>query len=215
MKNNIIRRGLLLVLSSPSGAGKSTLSRLILEKDNEITMSVSATTRTPRKGETEGVDYYFKSKDQFEFLIEKDGFLEYAKVFDNYYGSPAAPVEAALEKGMDVLFDVDWQGTQQLSQKMKNDLVRVFILPPSKKELLNRLTGRGQDSKDVIASRMKKASAEISHWAEYDYIIVNDNLQQAEKELIAILAAERLKRSRQTGLVGFVQGLMSNSGNDL
>ena len=211
MKNNIIRRGLLLVLSSPSGAGKSTLSRLILEKDNEITMSVSTTTRTPRKGETEGVDYYFKSKDEFESLIEKDGFLEYAKVFDNYYGSPAAPVEDALEKGMDVLFDVDWQGTQQLSQKMKNDLVRVFILPPSKKELLSRLTGRGQDSKDVINSRMQKASAEISHWAEYDYIIVNDNLQQAEKELIAILAAERLKRSRQTGLVGFVKELMSNS----
>lgn len=203
------RRGLLLVLSSPSGAGKSTLSRLLLEKDDEITMSVSATTRLPRKGEADGEDYYFSTVEEFENLVKEEGFLEYAEVFGNYYGTPAAPVEAAMKEGIDILFDVDWQGTQQLSQKMKDDLVRVFILPPNKGELLNRLNKRGQDSKEVIASRMEKASDEISHWAEYDYIIINDNLQKAEQELCAILSAERLKRSRQTGLVQFVKTLMS------
>jgi guanylate kinase len=209
MQNSTERRGLLLVLSSPSGAGKSTLSRLLLEKDDEITMSVSATTRLPRKGEVDGEHYYFSSIDEFEKLVQEDGLLEYAKVFDNYYGTPAAPVMAAMKEGIDVLFDVDWQGTQQLSQKMKDDLVRVFILPPSKGELLQRLNKRGQDSKEVIASRMEKASDEISHWAEYDYIIINDDLQKSEQELHSILAAERLKRSRQTGLVDFVKTLIT------
>lgn len=204
MTKNIERRGLLLVLSSPSGAGKSTLSRLLLKEDKNITLSVSMTTRTPRPGEQPGVDYNFVSTAEFEDLVKQDGFLEHAKVFDNYYGTPAAPVERAIEEGRDVLFDIDWQGTQQLSQKVAKDLVRVFILPPSKQELERRLKERAQDSAEVVARRMSKANQEISHWAEYDYIIVNDDLGQAEQQLFSILQAERLKRVRQTGLVSFV-----------
>ncbi|MCF8473665.1 MAG: guanylate kinase [Emcibacter sp.] len=201
---NIKRRGLLLVLSSPSGAGKSTLSKLLLAKDQNISLSVSMTTRIPRSSEVDGVDYNFVSKDEFEHLVKQDGFLEHAKVFDHYYGTPAAPVKKAMDEGRDVLFDIDWQGTQQLSQKVANDLVRVFILPPSKDELERRLKNRAQDSDDVVARRMAKANGEISHWAEYDYIIVNDDLDKAEGELFSILQAERLKRERQTGLVSFV-----------
>ena len=204
MDKNIDRRGLLLVLSSPSGAGKSTLSRLLLEKDKNISLSVSMTTRTPRSGEKNGVDYNFVSTAEFEKLVKQDGFLEHAKVFDNYYGTPAAPVEKAMGEGRDVLFDIDWQGTQQLSQKVAKDLVRVFILPPSKGELERRLKERAQDSAEVVAKRMSKANQEISHWAEYDYIIVNDDLEKAEQQLYSILQAERLKRERQTGLVSFV-----------
>ncbi|WP_417318124.1 guanylate kinase [Emcibacter sp.] len=205
---DIKRRGLLLVLSSPSGAGKSTLSRLLLEKDGAVTMSISSTTRPPRPGEKDGVDYNFVTIPEFEELVEKDGFLEHARVFDNYYGTPAAPVEKALSEGRDILFDIDWQGTQQLAQKAKGDLVRVFILPPSKDELEHRLKSRAQDSDEVVAKRMSKANQEISHWAEYDYIIVNDDLEKAEQELFSILKAERLKRERQTGLVSFVKDLM-------
>ena len=205
---DIKRRGLLLVLSSPSGAGKSTLSRLLLEKDDQITMSISTTTRPPRPGEQDGVDYNFVSIPEFEDLVEKDGFLEHARVFDNYYGTPAAPVEKALQEGQDILFDIDWQGTQQLQQKKGNDLVRIFILPPSKQELESRLKKRAQDSDEVVARRMAKANQEISHWAEYDYIIVNEDLDKAEEELFSILKAERLKRERQTGLVSFVKDLM-------
>ncbi len=193
-----------MVLSSPSGAGKSTLSRLLLEKDNNITLSISMTTRTPRPGEKDGVDYNFVSTPEFEELVEQDGFLEHAKVFDNYYGTPAAPVERAMAEGSDVLFDIDWQGTQQLTQKVAKDLVRVFILPPSKAELERRLKERAQDSDEVVAKRMSKAGEEISHWDGYDYIIVNDDLQKAEKQLFSILQAERLNRERQTGLVSFV-----------
>jgi len=201
---NIARRGLLLVLSSPSGAGKSTLSRLLLARDKNITLSVSMTTRTARPGEQDGVDYNFVSTAEFEALVAADGFLEHARVFDHYYGTPAAPVEAAIKAGRDVLFDIDWQGTQQLSQKVSRDLVRVFILPPGKAELERRLQQRAQDSAEVVERRMSKANQEISHWAEYDYIIINNNLKQAERQLFAILQAERLKRQRQTGLVSFV-----------
>lgn len=206
----IKRRGLLLVLSSPSGAGKSTLSRLLLEKDDNISLSVSATTRAPRPGEVDGKDYHFYSQDKFDQLVANDGFLEYATVFDHSYGTPAAPVEAALKAGKDVLFDIDWQGTQQLNQKVGADLVRVFILPPSKEELEKRLKARAQDSDEVVAKRMSKANAEISHWAEYDYVIINDDLEQAEKGLITILEAERMKRTRQSGLTTFVTALTND-----
>ncbi|PHZ86097.1 guanylate kinase [Paremcibacter congregatus] len=207
MTKEIKRRGLLLVLSSPSGAGKSTLSRILLQQDENITLSVSMTTRPPRAGEQDGVDYNFVTVEEFETLVAEDGFLEHAKVFDNYYGTPAAPVEAAMAAGRDVLFDIDWQGTQQLSQKVAKDLVRVFILPPSKETLESRLKSRAQDSDEVVAKRMSKANQEISHWAEYDYIIVNDDLEKAEQELFSILRAERLKRERQTGLVQFVHDI--------
>lgn len=207
---DIARRGLMLVLSSPSGAGKSTLSRRLLEvEDGAIVMSVSTTTRPPRRGEVDGRDYNFVDITTFEKMVRDDGLLEHAKVFDNYYGTPAKPVEAALRNGRDVLFDIDWQGTQQLAQKSAKDLVRVFILPPSTAELARRLQARGQDSADVVARRMAKAGDEISHWAEYDYVIVNDDLDEALARIRAILQAERLKRDRQSGLVNFVKTLLN------
>ena len=206
----IKRRGLLLVLSSPSGAGKSTLSRSLLEKDDNINLSVSMTTREPRPGEIDGVHYNFTSQDEFDALVAADGFLEYATVFENSYGTPAEPVEAALLDGKDVLFDIDWQGTQQLNQRIGADLVRIFILPPSKEELLNRLKSRAQDSDEVVAKRMAKANSEISHWVEYDYVIINDDLKAAEAELFTILNAERMKRARQSGLSDFVSGLIKD-----
>lgn len=206
----ITKRGLLLVLSSPSGAGKSTLSRSLLEKDDNISMSVSMTTREPRPGEVDGVHYNFTSQDEFDALVAADGFLEYATVFENSYGTPAEPVEAALRDGKDVLFDIDWQGTQQLNQRVGADLVRIFILPPSKEELLNRLKSRAQDSDEVVAKRMAKANSEISHWAEYDYVIINDDLKAAEAELFTILNAERMKRARQSGLSDFVSELIKD-----
>lgn len=205
MTRNIERRGLLLVLSSPSGAGKSTLSRLLLEKDDNITLSISMTTRKPRPGEKDGVDYNFVSGAEFENLVQQDGFLEHAKVFDHHYGTPAAPVARAIEEGRDILFDIDWQGAQQLSQKMANNLVRVFILPPSKNELERRLKTRAQDSDEVVARRMSKANGEISHWAEYDYIIVNDDLEKAEKQLFSILQAERINIDRLIDTSAFVR----------
>ncbi|RMF11947.1 MAG: guanylate kinase [Alphaproteobacteria bacterium] len=209
----IARRGLMLVLSSPSGAGKSTLSRLLLEAEGEqMVMSVSTTTRPPRPGEVDGRDYHFVDVATFEKLVEEDALLEHARVFDNYYGTPVAPVEKALSAGKDVLFDIDWQGTQQLAQKNPKDLVRVFILPPSTAELARRLETRGQDSPDVVARRMAKAGEEISHWAEYDYVIINDELEAALDRIRSILRAERLKRDRQTGLVKFVKDLMEGSG---
>ncbi len=198
------------MLSSPSGAGKSTLSRSLLEKDDNISMSVSMTTREPRPGEVDGVHYNFTSQDEFDALVAADGFLEYATVFENSYGTPAEPVEAALRNGKDVLFDIDWQGTQQLNQRVGADLVRIFILPPSKEELLNRLKSRAQDSDEVVAKRMAKANSEISHWAEYDYVIINDDLKAAEAELFTILNAERMKRARQSGLSDFVSGLIKD-----
>jgi guanylate kinase len=195
----------MLVLSSPSGAGKTTLSRRLLESDGNITMSVSATTRAPRPGEVDGKDYYFLSTEDFGIMRNKGDLLESAKVFDNYYGTPRAPVEEALSEGRDVLFDIDWQGTQQLSESAKGDLVRVFVLPPSAQELERRLHSRAQDSKEVIARRMEKASDEISHYSEYEYIIVNDDPEKAFGELQSILQAERLRLSRLTGLSNFVK----------
>ncbi|MGB8601023.1 MAG: guanylate kinase [Rhizomicrobium sp.] len=201
------RRGLMLVLSSPSGAGKSTLARRLLASDANITLSVSATTRFPRPGEVNGKDYYFVNRPDFEHMVSENEFLEYATVFENRYGTPKAPVMDALSRGRDVLFDIDWQGTQQLSQKVPSDLVRVFILPPSKAELVKRLTGRNEPQ-DVLTARMAKANDEMSHWAEYDYVVVNDDLETAFAQIVSILNAERLKRVRQPGLHGFVAGLL-------
>lgn len=204
---SIKRRGLMLVMSSPSGAGKTTLSRGLLESDAAITMSVSATTRPPRPGEVHGKDYYFVSVEEFGLMVNRDEFLEHAKVFGNYYGTPKGPVEEALASGNDVLFDIDWQGTQQLKQNAGADVVSIFILPPSTQELERRLHARAQDSAEIVAGRMAKAADEMSHWAEYDYIIVNQDLEQSRAQVRAILDAERLKRPRQTGLDGFVKGL--------
>ena len=206
---NIARRGLLLVLSSPSGAGKTTLSRKLLEADASISMSISVTTRAQRPGEEDGRDYHFITKETFTQLRDAGELLEYAEVFGNFYGTPRKPVEQALQAGKDVLFDIDWQGTQQLAQVMEDDLVRVFILPPSSEMLRERLINRQQDSMSVVAKRMAEASSEISHWAEYEYVIINDDLPTASQAITAILTAERLKRKRRTGLTAFVRELLS------
>lgn len=209
------RRGILIILSSPSGAGKSTLSRRLMEWDPTIRFSVSATTRAPRAGEVDGRDYHFHSVDSFRSLIETDGMLEHAEVFGNFYGSPRAPVEAAMTEGCDTLFDVDWQGGQQIrNSALGRDVVSVFVLPPSIAELAARLKGRGQDSDEVIAGRMDKSLAEISHWAEYDYVLVNDDLDRCFAQLVNIVTAERLRRDRQTGLSDFVRRL-EGEGDDL
>jgi len=204
---SIARRGLMLVLSSPSGAGKTTLSRLLLKGDDNLALSVSMTTRPKRAGEREGIDYVFVSREVFEAAVRNGELLEHATVFDHRYGTPKAPVDDALVRGRDVLFDIDWQGTQQLREKARDDLVSVFVLPPSHGELERRLKARAQDSDAVVAARMAKASEEISHWAEYDYVIVNDDLGRGLADITAILAAERLRRARQIGLSGFVRGL--------
>ncbi len=204
---DIPRRGLLLVMSSPSGAGKTTLSRRLLATDRNITMSVSVTTRPPRPGEVDGKDYLFISKNEFARLRDQGDLLEYAEVFGNFYGTPKKPVEEALAQGRDVLFDIDWQGTQQLAQAMEDDLVRIFILPPSAEELRERLIRRAQDSSSVVAKRMAEASREISHWPEYDYVIINEDIDAADRQLSAILLAERLRRRRRTGLTSFVREL--------
>jgi guanylate kinase len=203
----INRRGLMLVLSSPSGAGKSSISRQLLEADDNLHLSVSATSRKRRPGEVEGVDYSFVSNEDFQLMINRDDFFEYAKVFDHYYGTPKAPVDAQLSRGRDVLFDIDWQGTQQLKAKARDDLVSVFILPPSIAELERRLNKRGQDSSETVARRMSEAASEMSHYPEYDYIIVNYDLGESVKMVQSILAAERLRRDRQTGLTEFVKSL--------
>lgn len=208
MMVDIQRRGLMLVLSSPSGAGKTTLSRWLLQQQPDIVMSVSATTRPPRPGEVEGKDYFFLSIDAFNAMIAAGDFLEHAVVFGNHYGTPKKPVLEALASGFDVLFDIDWQGTQQVGAQARADMVSVFILPPSREELERRLLGRAEDPPDVIAKRMAKAADEISHWAEYDYVIVNDTLEFAQAKLTHILQAERLKRLRQPGLPGFVEMLI-------
>jgi guanylate kinase len=196
------------VLSSPSGAGKTSLARALLAADGDIRMSVSVTTRSPRPGEVEGRDYHFINEAEFDRRARAGDLLEWARVFDRGYGTPRAPVETALSQGRDVLFDIDWQGTQQLAARMPSDLVRVFILPPSVRALEERLKTRAQDPPDVVASRMSKAAGEISHWAEYDYVIVNDHFETSLAGLKSILAAERLKRVRLPGLADFVQGLV-------
>jgi len=201
---NVRPRGLLLVLSSPSGAGKSSISRALMARNPDIAMSVSATTRAPRPGEVDGKDYHFLDRAKFETMVAQGEFLEHAKVFDNYYGTPKAPVEAALAAGKDVLFDVDWQGTQQLAQNARDDLVSIFILPPSVEELERRLLGRAQDSAEVVAKRMAKAGDEMSHFPEYQYVIVNNELEASVAAVDCILSAERLKRHRQIGLADFV-----------
>jgi guanylate kinase len=203
----ISRRGLMLVLSSPSGAGKSTLSRRLLQSDPKIAISVSATTRAKRPNEVEGKDYLFVTPERFEKMVEQGAFLEHATVFGHRYGTPKAAVEKMLGEGRDVLFDIDWQGTQQLSQKARDDLVRVFVLPPSRAELERRLKARAEDAPQVVARRMAEANNEISRWSEYDYVIINDDVQKALAQLEAIVAAERLNRQRQTGLVDFVRRL--------
>jgi guanylate kinase len=207
------RNGLLVILSSPSGAGKSTLARRLMDWDAELRFSVSATTRQPRPGEVEGRHYYFRSTEQFRDMVRADEMLEHAEVFGNFYGTPRAPVEAAMLAGRDTLFDVDWQGGQQIrASSLGKHVISIFVLPPSLAELERRLVSRGQDSAEVIAARMLKSRAEISHWAEYDYVIVNDNLDRSAESLITILKAERQRRDRQVGLGPFVRNLMEEQG---
>lgn len=203
------RRGLMFILSSPSGAGKTTLSRMLLAADSEIKLSVSATTRPPRPGEIDGVHYHFVSDATFNAMVDEDDFYEWAEVFGHRYGTPKGMIRTALKEGQDFLFDIDWQGTQQLYQKDQQDVVRVFILPPSIEELHRRLAGRATDSGKVIAARMERAQAEISHWDGYDYVIINDDIGECFAKVRAILEAERMKRARQTGLIPFVRGLMA------
>ena len=204
----LTRRGLMFVLSSPSGAGKTTISRMLLERDTHIGMSVSVTTRPMRPGEVEGRDYFFVSQEQYDGKVARGEFLEYATVFGNSYGTPEAQIRDGLAAGQDFLFDIDWQGTQQLYHKMESDVVRVFLLPPSLDELRRRLTSRGTDSADVIAARMARAQSEISHWDGYDYVLVNDDVEACYARVFQILEAERQRRARQTGLIDFVRNLM-------
>jgi guanylate kinase len=208
-RRKVARRGVMLVLSSPSGAGKTTLSRMLLKADRGVELSISVTTRPRRRGEVHGRDYHFIERPRFETMAKTGDLLEWAEVFGNWYGTPRRPVEKALSEGRDVLFDIDWQGTQQLREKARNDLVSVFILPPTARELERRLKRRAQDSRDTIRSRMAKAADEMSHWAEYDYVIVNRDVDEAFDEVRAILAAERRKRERQVGLSEFVRALQS------
>lgn len=209
----IHRRGLMLVLSSPSGAGKTSISRRLLQEESRLAMSVSVTTRPPRPGEVDGKDYFFIDEPRFAEMVFHDQLLEHARVFGNCYGTPRAAVEAALSAGNDILFDVDWQGTQQLNEKVPQDVVSVFILPPSQDELERRLRSRAQDSEEVVSGRMRKAADEISHWSEYDYVIVNEELERSVADVRAILRSERLKRGRQTGIGDFVRRIIASASN--
>jgi guanylate kinase len=206
--NTLKRRGLLFILSSPSGAGKTTLSRMLLAADPAIELSVSATTRPPRPGEIDGKHYHFVSDEEFDAMVEADDFYEWAHVFGHRYGTPKGAIRDALKQGRDFLFDIDWQGTQQLYQKDQQDVVSVFILPPSLDELRRRLEARAQDSAEVINARMERARAEISHWAEYDYVVINDDVDECFDRVREVLDAERMRRTRQTGLIPFVRELM-------
>lgn len=205
----LARRGLMFILSSPSGAGKTTISRMLLEADPAIKLSVSATTRPPRPGERDGVHYYFVDDAEFDRMVEEDDFYEWAHVFGYRYGTPKGRIRNALKEGQDFLFDIDWQGTQQLKQKDDQDVVTVFILPPSLAELRQRLESRAQDTPEVIDSRMERARGEISHWAEYDYVVINDDVQACFAKVREVLDAERMRRTRQTGLIPFVRELMA------
>lgn len=207
-QKTIERRGLMVVISSPSGAGKSTISRNLLESDRNLSLSVSVTTRAKRGSEIEGIHYHFKSKRDFELMRDGDALLEWAEVHGNFYGTPRQEVEKAMAEGRDMLFDIDWQGAQQLQDKMRGDVVSIFILPPSIAELRSRLHRRAEDSEEVIATRLANAKAEIEHWHEYDYVVVNDDLERAFGSVKAIVEAERLRRDRRPGLYGFVQGLL-------
>jgi guanylate kinase len=211
LRRDIKRRGMLFVLSSPSGAGKSTISRRLLQDDDDVVLSVSVTTRPPRPGEVDGKDYHFIDIPRFEEMKAANDLLEHARVFDNYYGTPKGPVNDQLTSGKDVLFDIDWQGTQQVEAQAASDLVRVFILPPSLRELERRLKSRAQDSDEVVAGRMAKASDEMSHCAEYDYVVINDDLEETLASVKAILTAERLRRQRQPGINDFVSALRSEA----
>ncbi len=202
------RRGLLIVLSSPSGAGKSTISRMLMEADRRVTMSISATTRPMRPGEQDGVDYHFVDDGEFQRMIDHDELADWAYVFGHRYGSPKEPIKDALKEGRDTLFDIDWQGTQQLEYAFRTDLVRIFILPPSMTELERRLRDRGTDDGAVIDFRMKRAAAEIGHWAEYDYVLINEDVDACSTAVHAIVAAERLRRERQPYLLNFVRELV-------
>jgi guanylate kinase len=206
-QEGIKRRGLMLVLSSPSGAGKTTIARKLMELDDNLVISVSSTTRAKRSSETDGTHYHFVGEKQFQEMVGRGDFLEHATVFGHRYGTPRAPVEAALAEGRDVLFDIDWQGTQQLVEKARKDLVSVFVLPPSTAELERRLRSRAQDPDDVVRDRMAKAANEVSHWAEYDYILVNNEVAESVASVRSILHAERLRRERQVGLSDFVETL--------
>ncbi len=203
----IQRRGLMLVLSSPSGAGKTSISRALLDAEDNLNLSISVTTRPKRPGETEGRDYYFVDPTEFNLMVNRQELLEYAKVFGHYYGTPRSAVEDALSAGRDVLFDIDWQGTQQLAEKARDDLVSVFILPPSTAELERRLHTRAQDSEEVIGQRMARAADEITHWSEYQFVVINQDFEDSVARVRAILKSERLRRTRQVGLANFVKRL--------
>ena len=207
----LARRGLLFILSSPSGAGKSTIARMLLEVDEQISLSVSVTTRPPRPGEIDGVHYHFIDEAEFHRLVEAHEMMEWAKVFGHYYGTPKAQVKQGLREGQDFLFDIDWQGTQQLYQRAEGDVVRVFILPPSLDELHRRLRSRNTDSEEVIAGRMARAQDEISHWDGYDFVVINDNVENCFAKVQQILNSERMRRARQTGLIDYVRDLMNPS----
>ena len=209
----LTRRGLLIVLSSPSGAGKTTISRKLMESDPTITMSISATTRAPRPGETDGTDYHFVTDDDFQKLVDEGELAEWAYVFDHRYGSPKEPIKEALKAGRDILFDIDWQGTQQLRSAFGNDLVSIFILPPSMEELDRRLRSRKTDSEDVITGRMRRAAGEIGHWGEYDYVLVNEDVEDCLSEVRAIVTAERMRRSRRPYLTDFTRNLVERPNN--
>jgi guanylate kinase len=208
--NSLKRRGLMFVLSSPSGAGKTTIAHRLLEDDLEIAMSISVTTRPIRPGETDGLDYRFTDRAGFEAMVEAGEFLEWAEVFGHLYGTPKAQIKAGLKEGQDFLFDIDWQGTQQLGQQARGDMASIFLLPPSITELERRLHTRAQDTSEVIQGRMAKASDELSHWAEYDYVIINDDIAISFAQVSAILAVERLKRQRRPGISDFVRGLLAD-----
>ena len=201
------KKGVMLVLSSPSGAGKSSICKSLMSLDTNLSLSISTTTRKKRPNENSGEDYFFVSTEKFKEMLSNNHFLEHATVFDNYYGTDKSLVEKKINNGEDLIFDIDWQGAQQLREKMREDIVSIFILPPSKKELARRLKSRGQDSAEVVKKRMDGASAEITHWAEYDYVVINEDLNQSVKAVLVILKAERMKRTRQEGLVEFVRSI--------
>jgi guanylate kinase len=207
-KIDIKQKGIALILSSPSGAGKSSISHALMEQNANFSLSVSVTTRLPRPNEVDGRHYHFKSAAEFEELLEKEAFLEWAKVFGHHYGTLRQPVEEALHEGRDIIFDIDWQGTQQLCQSIRPDIVSIFLLPPSLKELETRLYKRAQDHEYVILDRMNKAMAEISHWPEYDYVLVNDNFEATVDQILKIISSEKLRRRRQIGLEKFIKTLV-------